>query len=336
MKTATQTTTSNLKAHILVFMGAFCISFAAFFVKDAPIDPSMVAFYRLFFGGITLFAVAAIRREKLLPPKPVLRFILAAGLLFACDLLAWHDSIVLVGPGIATILTNFQVLILAIYGVVVLKEKFTRAQKIAMPLALVGLALLLGLHENVLPPHIVKGVMLCLLSAVFYSGYILTLRQSQTLTVRIGPVANMAWVSLIACLCVGLFCGARGLAFAIPDARTLVFLALLGIVCQSLGWVLLSLGIPYLPPSRSGLILLTQPALAFTWDVIFYGTAAGPINILGAVLAIAAIGMGILAPTGPKKSGAAEPPEPLRASMHPAGESVRLRSGDTGAKDRGE
>lgn len=313
------------KGYLFVLSGAVCISFAGFFVKDSPIDVSMVAFYRLLFGAAALFVVAALRRERMTPTKasPVF-FIVLSGLMFCCDLLVWHESITYVGPGIATILGNFQVLILALYGVVFLKERLTTAQKIAMPLALVGLALLLGVHENSLPPHVVKGTLLCLLSAMFYSVYILALRRTQGAPSKLPPVTNMAWVSLLASLFVGLFCLGRGISFAIPDTKTFIILAVLGILCQSLGWLLLSIGLPLLPPFRAGLIMLAQPALAFIWDMLFYGANSGIVNILGAVIAIAAIGMGILSSQRPKTRPLAPGEPAIRASMHPAGESARL------------
>jgi hypothetical protein len=39
------------KGQLCVIGGSVCISFAALFVKGAPMDPSLVAFYRLLFGG---------------------------------------------------------------------------------------------------------------------------------------------------------------------------------------------------------------------------------------------------------------------------------------------
>lgn len=315
--------TPSLKGHLLVLSGSVCISFAGFFVKDATIDVSMVAFYRLLFGCVTLFTIAFLRGEKVTPSSNALKVVCLAGFLFCGDLLSWHESIVILGPGIATILANFQVFLLALYGVFFLKEVLTWTQKLAMPLALVGLTLLLGIHEGSLPKHVAKGMALCFMSALFYASYILVLRRSQSTTTKLGPVTNMAWVSLSACVCVGAFCLATGRSFALPDLRTVFILAALGILCQSLGWLLLSMGLPYLVPFRAGLIMLAQPALAFLWDMLIYGTVTGPINIFGAVLAIAAIGMGILAkPKAP--SGTTQEPV-LQDSLHPAGESGRFR-----------
>lgn len=323
----------SLKGHILVFAGAACISFAGFFVKDASIDVSMVAFYRLAFGSIALFLVAVARREKVAAAPNALRVTALAGILFCCDLLTWHKSIVYLGPGIATILANFQVFFLALFGVVFLKDRLTWAQKAAMPLAILGLVLLLGLHKGEMPEFVVKGSVLCLFSALFYSSYILSVRRSQSTVTKLGPVTNMAWVSFFACAGVGVFCLATGVSFSLPDWRTVGALAALGVLCQSLGWLLLSLGLPHLAPFRAGLIMLVQPALAFLWDMLFYGTATGFSNIFGAVLAISAIGMGIFSGNMKGKSAEAKREASVRLSIHPAGESGRFFPPPGGAGD---
>lgn len=283
----------DMKGYLLVFAGAVCISFAAFFVKDASVNPSAVAFYRLLFGAAALFVVALFQRVRIRPHRETLWIMVLAGAFFCGDLLFWHESIVIVGPGIATILTNFQVIFLALYGALFLGEKLSLPQKLSVPLALAGLALLLGLHETGIPPMILKGAAFGLMSALFYSGYVLSLRQSQLFAVRLAPVANIAWVSLFACLFVGLYCVVTGHSLVIPDVRTGLTLAALGVFCQSIGWFLLSLGLPRLQPFTAGLIMLAQPGLAFIWDILFYGTATGFVNILGACLTTVAIGMGI-------------------------------------------
>ena len=291
-----QAASASRRGALLVFSGAVCISFSGFFVRDAPMDSSAVAFYRLFFGGATLFLIACVQRVRIVPHRQNIGLMLAAAAFFACDIILWHKSILDVGPGIATILSNFQVIFLAVYSVLFLKEKMGWPQKISIPLALVGLVLLVGLHQKVIPGNVVSGVATGVLSALFYTGYILTLRRTQSIPVKLTPVANIAWVSLFCCGCIAVFCVGTGASLVIPDVRTGLILVALGVLCQSLGWFLLSLGLPRLPPFRAGLIMLTQPALAFVWDVIFLGTVTDVVNILGAVLAIGAIGLGLYAP----------------------------------------
>ncbi len=290
------------QGYLPVLAGAVCISVAAFFVKDAPMDSSAIAFHRLVFGAGAMFLIAAAKRERLLPPRRPLFYIALCGLMFSVDITVWHKCILAVGPGIATILTNFQVIWLAVFGALFLGERMSLPGMLSIPTALVGLSLLLGLHENTLPPEILRGTWLGLLSALFYALYVLSIRKSLTVPERLAPVANVAWVSVAGAVFVGIYCMAGGISLAIPDFQTGATVAVLGICCQALGWLLLSMGLRYLPPFRAGLLMLLQPALSFVWDALLYGTAASFVNILGAALAIAAIGMGLHTPKKAERS----------------------------------
>ena len=55
----------------------------------------------------------------------------AAGILFAADLFCWHQSIYFVGPGLSTLLGNFQVFLVALAGFILFSEKirYLRIQK---------------------------------------------------------------------------------------------------------------------------------------------------------------------------------------------------------------
>ncbi len=304
------------KGYLLMFCGAFCTSFAAFFVKEAPIDSSMVAFYRLFFGAAALFLAAVVQRVNLRPPGACLKLFIPAGMVLTCDMLIWHKSILLVGPGISTIVGNFEVILLALYGVVFLGDVLSWPQKLSIPFALLGLALLLGLHTGVVGEGVIKGTGLALLTTIFYTFYVLILRQTRLVKEKMAPVANRAWVTASAAFFVGLACLAGGISFKIPDFRTGVILAVLGLICQSVGWLLLSMGLPYLSPFRAGMIMLTQPAFSYLWDCLVYRTAVQPLNILGAFIAIVAIGMGIYNPS-PKGKTRKPPPETTASGRYP-------------------
>ncbi len=296
MDTIQETAAASRRGTLLVLAGSFCISFAAFFVKGAPIDSSAVAFYRFLFGAGAMFAVALLRRSSVRPSRRLLPFIVMAGLFFVCDVLLWHKSILLLGPGIATIVINFEVIFLALFGVIFLKERLSLQQKLAIPFALLGLALLLGVFEYGLPETAAVGTALGLVASLFYTGYILTVRRTQMTPEKLNPIANMAWITAITCAGSFVVCMATGVSLHVPDMQTLATLAVLGIFCQSIGWVLLSLGLPLMSPFRAGILMLSQPAMSYLWDCLVYGTATGPLNIIGAVLAIVAIGMGIKNP----------------------------------------
>ena len=94
--------------------GAAMISFAPVFVRLTSVPPTSSAFYRTLFGGVMLLAVLHYRGERLWSGAGAFLALFGAGLFFALDLWAWHRSIWFVGPGLATLLANFQVFCLAL------------------------------------------------------------------------------------------------------------------------------------------------------------------------------------------------------------------------------
>lgn len=283
---------SHRSAILRLAFGAFLISFSAVFVKLAHVGPTASAFYRQFFGGIVLLAVALARRQSLWKGRRPLAFAVVAGLFFSADLFCWHRSIEFIGPGLATIMGNFQVFVMAFVGVAVFKEKATWRFAMSIPLAIVGLFLLVGLDWSHVGTLYHAGVWFGLATAVTYAGYLLTLRRSQSESVRLAAFPNLAIITLITAGLLGISNGVEGHSLAIPDGQTWVSLVAYGVFCQALGWIVISRALPHVDASRAGLILLLQPALTFIWDVLFFDRPTTYIEVFGALLALGAIYLG--------------------------------------------
>ncbi len=276
-------------ATLRLLVGAVLISFSAVFVKLTSVAPTVSAVYRCAFGGLVLLAWLAFTRQRvLIRPRPWLTLLVAA-LFFAADLAAWHRSIVLVGPGLATLLANFQVFVLALVGVVIFAEPARLVLWLAIPLAMTGLALLIGLEWTALPALRREGVLWGLATAVFYSGYILSLRRARQLSPGIGAANDLAVVSVATAVLLAVPASLAGESLVIPGLRDFGVLVAYGVVGQVLGWVLISSGLERVPAGLIGLILLLQPTLAFVWDISFFGLPMSISQGLGAGLAMAAI-----------------------------------------------
>jgi len=85
----------------------------------------------------------------------------------------------------------------------------------------------------------------------------------------------------------------EGHGFAIPDTQSLLALIALGVVCQVLGWMAITRGMPGLPASLVGLLLLLQPTLSMIWDAALFGLRLEVLQLAGAVLALAGIYLGM-------------------------------------------
>jgi drug/metabolite transporter (DMT)-like permease len=286
----------STRAVFALLMGAFLISFTSVFVKWAEVGPTTSAFYRVFLGGAVLLGYGLLRGHKPWAGKPALLLALGGGVIFSIDLFLWHRSILYIGPGLATILGNFQVFFLALIGVLYYKEPSNWKLWTSIPVAVSGLFLIVSDQWFAAGEGYRIGIALGLGTALAYTLYILFIRNAQRLETKLSSEMNLAYVSLISAALLGsMVLLDPGESFSIPNLQTWGALLGLALVGQVLGWVIISNALPELDASISGLILLLQPALAFIWDILFFDRPSGWLDLSGALIALVAIYLGATA-----------------------------------------
>lgn len=275
-----------------LLFGAVIISFSAVFVKLAGVPPAVSAFYRMFFGGLTLLGLlgatgnlAAARRALAWPA-------LACAVFFSADLLCWHASINYIGPGLATLVGNFQVFLVTIVAAVTARRIPRSGFLAGMAVAVAGLYLVVGRGFAGQTPEFRLGVGYGLATAVFYGLFILTLKKAVTDQGRAGPMAAMAVLSLAGAALLGPVVVLGGDSLALPTATSVWALMGLGVIGQGIGWLSISHGLAGARPALAGLVLLLQPTLSYVWDVLFFAKPTGPVELAGVALALAGIYVG--------------------------------------------
>ncbi|MFP4035807.1 MAG: DMT family transporter [Desulfovermiculus sp.] len=281
------------KAVLTLIVGATLISFSAVFVKLAAVGPITAGFYRVVFGGIFLLLFALARGYFRELTRRSLYMALLCGVVFALDLTWWHKSIHGVGPGLATVLSNFQVFIMAAAGMVLFSERLTLRFIVAVCLAMAGLFMLVSPGWSTFGAQWRWGVYYGLLTAVAYAAYLLLVRFLQTRKSFGAVVVNMALISLATGLIMGVQLQLAGESFSIPDETSLAALAGYGFFSQMVGWILISTALPRVQVSLAGLIILLQPSLAFIWDILFFARPTGIVEVIGAGIALTAIYLGL-------------------------------------------
>ena len=103
--------------------GAVLIGSNGLMVRLADTAPTVSAFYRMLFAAAMLGALVAARGDWRPLPRAVWVLALLPAAAFAADLWLWHRSILLVGPGLATLLANAQVFFMALAGVLLFGER---------------------------------------------------------------------------------------------------------------------------------------------------------------------------------------------------------------------
>ena len=281
--------------------GAACISSSAVVMQLAGASPSATALGRCVFALPVLGVLAWLERRRgmarsaalLAAPAPRLtprgRWLARlAGVFLAADLIVWSHSIADIGAGLGTVITNLQVIIVALVAWLVLGERPRRSLLLASPVMLGGLVLVGGLASTggygADPP---LGVAFGIVVAVLYSGYILLLRQAAA---GAPPVATLFEATA------GATAGAIAIGLLLRDFRlgpawpALGWLVLLALTSQVLGWLLITVSMPRLPAWLVGALLLVQPAGSVLLGALFLrerpsaAQLAGVAAMLGGVL----------------------------------------------------
>ena len=275
-----------------LFIGAALISLSPVWVKLVSVSPTTSGFYRVLIGGLALAAYLVFSGQRLQLSRRIWQILLLAAVFFALDLWFWHRSIYYIGPGLATLLANFQVFIMTAAGIVLLRQWPRPLQLFAIPLAVLGLALIVGLDWGRLTEDYRLGVIFGLLTAASYAGYLLTLRRSRQDSVHKLPTREVAVISLVTAGILGISALVEGESLAIPVLDDALWLLCYGIFSHCIGWMFIASSLPHVSPTEAGIALLLQPTLSFVWDVLFFARVLTSTELAGAVIALVAIYLG--------------------------------------------
>ena len=275
-------------------LGAACISSSAILITLAHVGAVTTAFYRcvLALPVLALLAVLERRRHGRRALKSRLYAVLA-GLFLAIDLVLWNHAIADVGAGIATVLGNLQVLFVAMFAWLVLRERPDRRYLGVLPVVLLGVILVSGmLGGHAAGLHPAAGVGYGIGTSAAYACFLLILRSAggEQKPHVAGQLADATAGAAAGALLLAPVAGGLQLSIPWPSFFWLLTLALLG---GTVGWLLITSSLPRLPAAVSSLILLLQPAGALALADAVLGERPTPIQVAGALL----VCLGVLAVT---------------------------------------
>ncbi len=289
--TQSSTNSQTKRALFRLLIGSVCISFSPIFIKFAAISPDSAGFYRMLFAGISLLVLMLLRGETLKMARRPQLLLSLCGVFLAVDFMCWHRSIDLVGPGLSTLLANFQVFFTALLSWLLFKQRITKLFMFAIVMALCGLFFITGVSWESLEQGYKLGIFLGLLAGVFYSGYVLLLKTSMNDS-SVNGVPAMLMISIPSTLLLAVITPLNGATFIIPNNVSLFALLGVGIISTTIGWSLISSAIKHIQATVAGLILLLQPTLALIWDVLLFDRQTGGLQLFGILLILSAIYIG--------------------------------------------
>lgn len=275
-----------------LFIGAALISLSPVWVKLTSVSATSSGFWRLAIGGLAVAAYLLVTRRRIRFSTRIWQVLVLAAVFIALDMWFYHRSIQLIGPGLSTLIANFQVFVLAAAGFVILREPPSRLQLIAIPMALLGLSLIVGVDWRGLPENYRTGILYGFGAAVTYAAYLLSMRRSRQDSTNRVPSREIAAMSLMGAAMLGLAALVEGESLVISSAGDAMWLACYGILSHGLGMLFITSSLPHVTTTQAGVALLLQPTLSFAWDVLFFARPLSPVELLGAAIALLAIYLG--------------------------------------------
>jgi drug/metabolite transporter (DMT)-like permease len=256
-------------------------------------SPSTAAFFRVAYAlPLLVLLWLGVRRRDRRPIGERMGAALA-GVILGADLIVWHRAIDFVGAGLATVLGNLQVFVVALFAWLFLGERPRRGALWAVPVLFVGVLLTSGLGSaQAYGERPLAGVGFGLATAVCYAGFLLVFRRfSRSGAPTLGPWLDATAGTLVAVWLFSFVDGGLDYAITWPTHGWLVALAL---VAQVFGWLLITRSLPRMPAVETSILLLAQPALTVTWGMVLLGERLSLLQGLGATLVIGGIGVLLL------------------------------------------
>ena len=278
--------------------GALAIAFSAVLVRLAHESPSTAAVFRCLYA-VPLLALLAARETRAYGKRSAhdRRLGAVAGVLFSADLILWHHSIANVGAGLATVLGNLQVVLVAFAAWVVLGERPERRIVAAVPVVLTGAVMISGaLEQGAYGADPVLGTVYGVLTTLAYTGFLLVLRQiNRDVRRPAGPLLDATAVAAVVSIAAGALVGDVDLVPSWPSHGWLLLLAL---TSQVLGWLLISVSLPRLPAALTSVLLLVQPIGAVLLAVLILGEEPSGLQLTGVAVVLAGVCLATLKTAG--------------------------------------
>ena len=273
----------------LVLAGALAISFSAILYQYSEVSPSTGAFFRCLWALPPLWLIAWLEDRRFGPRARRSRLIAwSAGAFFAADLILWHHAIEHVGAGLATVLGNTQVVLVALLAWAVLGERPPRAALASIPVVFAGVVLISGVfEEGAYGANPALGAVFGVLTGIAYSGFLLTLREAGgDLRRPAGPLFDATLASAIGC---GLYGAIAGDLDPTPSLAATGWLIVLALSSQVFGWLLITISLPRLPAALSSVMLTFQPLCAVLFAALLLDESPSHAQLLGAACILAGL-----------------------------------------------
>ncbi len=268
---------------LAVLAATACWSSAGVIAKNADLPGVVVAFWRLLLVSAIFGTIALVTRKRI--TLLMLRRSLLGGLLFGINLAVWFEALRHASVGIATVTSALTPVLTLIVGGRFLGETIT-AKALWCAAGAVG-----GVVLFVVPGFAASGTTplgfgMALAAIVIWVCYLFASKRARQGVGTIEYLLCMAAVAALSLVPFMVLFTEQGLR---PPDHGWGWLIALAVIPGSLGHGLLAWAQAYVPLSTSGILLQGEPVGAAIAGVVFLGESIVPLQILGLMVAFAAL-----------------------------------------------
>jgi len=275
--------------------GALLLAFGAIFVRLSDVDPAAAASYRCLYA-LPVLAPLAFFESRSRGARPLRAHLLAlsAGVLFGVDLVLWCESISYVGAGLATVLSNFQVVIVPLAAWALFSERPSPRLAVAVPIALIGVVLISGvIGSGAYGDNPALGSVLGIGSGAAYAASLIVMKYAGEAELH-HTRARVFELALSACASAGLIALLRGGLDTVPGLESQLWLVSLALGSQVAAWLLITWSLPRLATAVTALVLTLQPAGSMVLAIILLSEKPSALQLAGVCAVAIAIPLGAL------------------------------------------
>ncbi len=259
-----------------------------------------VAGWRFLIAGVLLALYQILRGDKI---TKLNRWMVIGAVAFATDIYLWHHAILSIGGGLATVLTNTQVIYMSLMSI---KQKEFKKPWMVIVAALLGvLGVFLLFYDRIFSTSgvnsalplfdRVQGLVFGLVAGMLYTVFLVCFTKAQEfdrqkMKSNVSALQTLTWVSLIGGAGILIFestlaqAGLREWNQLIPqNFHQISWLLILAIVIHIGGWVELGNALNHYKKATMGLILLLQPVMSTAWAWILFGERMNHLQLVGAL-----------------------------------------------------
>ncbi len=271
-------------------LGALAIAFSGILYRESAVSPSTGVLFRCLYG-LPILVLVGVGEWRSLGPmsRRAVGISTLAGVFFAVDLITYHYAVDVIGAGLGTVMGNVQVVIVALAAWALFGERPRSEVLVAMPVVLAGVVLISGvIGTDAYGANPQLGVAIGLVTAASYAGYLLVIRQASPDQRPAGPVAIATALTAVAALGFGTAIGDLDL---VPSLPAHAYLIALGILSQSVGYLLIQSSLPRLPAVITSVLLLIQPVATVLLGAVLLGEAPSAWQLGGVAFVVGGIAL---------------------------------------------